>query len=125
MLIVKYFFVGGISALVDIALFTIFAKILNYNYIVVGTLTFIIATRVNYFLSINFVFKSGIKYKKNKELILVFLVSLVGISINMGVLYFFIEFLQFEMILSKLVASSSVFFWNYLMRRTFIFITYL
>ena len=72
MLIVKYFFVGGISALVDIMLFTIFAKLLNYNYIVVGTITFIIATRINYFLSINLVFKSGIKYKKNQEIILVF-----------------------------------------------------
>lgn len=113
---------GGISALVDISLFAIFAKVLNYNYLAVGTLTFIIATRINYFLSIKFVFKSGIKYKRNKEITLVFLVSLIGISINMGVLYFLIEFLYFEMILSKFIASSSVFFWNYLMRRKFIFI---
>lgn len=123
MLIVKYFFVGGISALVDIMLFTIFAKLLNYNYIVVGTITFIIATRINYFLSINLVFKSGIKYKKNQEIILVFLVSFIGITINMGVLYFFIEFFHFDMVLSKLIASCCVFFWNYLMRRKLIFIT--
>ena len=64
MLIVKYFFTGGVSALVDITLLTIFANLLNYNYIVVGTLILIIATRINYFLRINFVFKSGIKYKK-------------------------------------------------------------
>ena len=110
MLIVKYFFVGGVSVLVDITLLTIFAKLLNYNYIVVGTLILIIATRINYFLSINFVFKSGIKYKKKLRNNLGFLVSFIGITINMRVLYIFIEFFHFDMVLSKLIANSCVFF---------------
>ena len=107
MLIVKYFFVGGVSVLVDITLLTIFAKLLNYNYIVVGTLILIIATRINYFLSINFVFKREIKYKKKIKKSSWFLVSFIGITINMCFIYFYRA--HFDMVLSKLIANSCVF----------------
>ena len=39
-----------------------------------------------------------------------FLVSFIGITINMRVLYIFIEFFHFDMVLSKLIANSCVFF---------------
>ena len=45
----------------------LFAKLLGYNYLVVGCAGFILATAVNYFLSIRFVFRSGARFSK-KEL---------------------------------------------------------
>jgi putative flippase GtrA len=121
MKIIKYFFVGGIAAIVDISLFIIFAKFLSYNYLIVGALTFIIATLVNYTLSIKFVFQSGTKHKKKKEVLLVYLVSAFGLTFNLIILYICHDIINMEITISKLIATALVFFWNYFIRKYFIF----
>ena len=120
-MIVKYLFVGGAAAFVDISLFAVFAKVLQFNYLIVGFSTFLIATAVNYHLSIRYVFESNIKHTRKKEIFLVYLVSGIGLVFNLTVLYLTIDLWNFEMMLGKLLASGSVFFWNYLMRKYFIF----
>lgn len=121
MRIVKYFFVGGIAAVVDISSFILFASILGYNYLVVGALTFIIATLVNYILSIKFVFRSGVKHSKRKEILLVYIISTGGLCFNLIILYICHNTMNIELILSKLIATTIVFFWNYLARKFFVF----
>ena len=59
MKIVKYFFVGGTAAAVDIVIFSIFAGYFGLPWIPVSIFTFILATFISYFLSIRFVFQSG------------------------------------------------------------------
>lgn len=121
MKIIKYFFIGGAAAVVDITLFTIFAKFLEYNYLLVGLLTFLLATAVNYVLSIRYVFKSASKHSKQKEIFLIYLVSSIGLGINLFVLFVAISIIELEMFFSKLLATSSVFFWNYYTRKYLIF----
>jgi putative flippase GtrA len=121
MKIFKYFFVGGVAAVVDISLFIVFAKILTYNYLLVGALTFLIATFVNYILSIKFVFQSGQKHKKQKEILLVYLVSAFGLAFNLIILYVCHDIINIELTISKLIATALVFFWNYFIRKYFIF----
>ena len=121
MKIIKYAFVGGAAAVVDISLFIIFAKLLGYPYLLVGFITFIIATFVNYALSIKYVFKSGTKHKKKKEIFLVYTVSAVGLGLNLQVLFISNELFFIELSLSKVIATGVVFFWNYLIRKHFIF----
>ncbi len=121
MKIIKYFFVGGVAAVVDISLFIIFAKFLTYNYLLVGALTFLIATLVNYILSIKFVFKSGQKHKKQKEILLVYLVSAFGLAFNLVILYICHDIIKVELTVSKIIATGVVFFWNYFIRKYFIF----
>ena len=53
MKIVKYFFVGGIAATIDIGLFSFFAVYLGWPWLAVSVATFILATFINYFLSIS------------------------------------------------------------------------
>jgi len=121
MKIVKYFFVGGIASLTDILLFSLFAKFLDFNYLVVGFFSFMVATGVNYILSIRHVFESGVRHSKKKEMVLVYLVSAVGLGINLCMLYLFIDLFNFEMILSKVLSTGIVFFWNYFMRKMYVF----
>ena len=52
MKIVKYFFVGGLAAVVDIGLFYLGAGVAGWNYLIVGTVSFTIATLVNYVISV-------------------------------------------------------------------------
>jgi putative flippase GtrA len=121
MKIFRYAGVGGIAAIVDFLIFAVFAKLLNFNYLAVGAVGFIIATTINYFLSVRFVFESGIRFGFRKEFLLVFLISFIGLGVNQAVLYFGIGILGWEMLFIKLCATGSVFFWNFGARSRFIF----
>ena len=121
MRIIKYFFVGGTAAVVDIGLFSIFASYLGWPWIPVSIVTFILATLTNYFLSIQFVFESGARHKKHVEVIGVFIVSSLALLVNQAVLYVAIEMLGWHLIFSKIVATGIVFFWNYYGRSKFVF----
>jgi putative flippase GtrA len=118
--LVKYFFVGGISALVDFLIFCLFFNLFN-NWFLAGIFSFFIATSANYYLSINFAFDSGSKFKKLHEIYLVFLVSFVGFFLNQIILFFFIEAFILNVYLSKIIATSLVFMWNFSARNFYIF----
>jgi putative flippase GtrA len=124
MKIVKYFIVGGVAAGVDIGLFTLCANYLGYPYLIVGFCTFILATLTNYLLSVRYVFQSGVRFEKRHEVILVYVVSAVGLVINLAVLYVCVEMLALALFFSKIIATGVVFFWNFIARNNFIFKTH-
>ena len=121
MKIVRYFFVGGISAIIDISLFTIFAGYFKFPWFIVSVITFIIATLVNYFLSIRFVFESGSRYKKHHEILGVFIVSTLALLLNQMFLFIFIEKLNVNLVIAKCITTSILFLWNYYGRKKIIF----
>lgn len=121
MRILRYFFVGGAAAITDISLFSLFCGYLDWPWLPVSIGTFFLATLVNYFLSIRFVFESGIRHKKHFELMGVFIVSSLALIINQAALYITIEISDLNLIVSKIIATGIVFFWNYFGRKNFIF----
>ena len=121
MKIIKYFFVGGLSGIVDLSLFTFFAVFLDFNYMIISMFSFVVATYVNYLLSINHVFESGARFSKKKEIFAVFLVSGIGLFVNLTILYSAVEILLIEKFISKVLASGSAFFWNYSIRTLVVF----
>jgi putative flippase GtrA len=121
MKILKYFVVGCAAGLVDLSLFTLFSVFLGYNYFFVALFTFLIATGVNYKLSISHVFESGTRFTKHKEIFAVFFVSGVGLLINQGILYLSVEGFAISKFFAKIIASGLVFFWNFFIRHFYIF----
>ena len=107
--------------MVDFLIFAAFAKVLGFNYLLVGGIGFIVATAVNYVLSVRFVFESGVRFSSPVEVVLVFAVSLVGLCINQAVLYLGISVAGIEMLLVKVCATGVVFFWNFGARSRFVF----
>jgi putative flippase GtrA len=121
MKILRYFFVGGIAAAIDISLFAIFANYLKFPWTIVSVITFIIATFTNYFLSIRFVFESGSRYKKHHEILGVFIVSTLALLLNQLFLFLFIEKMNVHLVIAKCITTGMLFLWNYYGRRIFIF----
>ena len=117
----KYAAVGTVAAVTDFLIFATFAKLLNFNYLVIGAIGFIIATVINYVLSIRFVFESGVRFGFQKEISLVFLISFIAMGVNQIVLYVGIGILGWEMLLTKICATGTVFLWNFGARSQFIF----
>jgi len=119
--VARYFGVGAVAAFIDISLFWFFAGYLGFHYMIVGTLSFILATATNYVLSIRYVFESGVRFARHHEVMLVFFVSAVGLVLNQSVLFVCIGLLQSNLLLSKILATAMVFVWNYNARSRFIF----
>ena len=119
--IVRYFGVGAVAAAVDISLFALFAGYFRYPYLVVGCFTFILATAVNYELSVRFVFQSGVRFARRHEVMLVFAISAVGLALNQAMLYVGVGVMQANLVLAKVFATGCVFLWNYAARSRFVF----
>ena len=113
--------VGGIAACVDIGLFMLLARGMGLAYQPVAAGTFVLATLVNYVLSVRFVFVSGMRFRRRWEIALVFLVSAAGLALNQAVLALCMERLGVALLPAKVAATGTVFFWNYFARRSFVF----
>lgn len=115
---ISYFFVGGISAIVEWVSFAIFDRLFDYLFATI--IAFIFATTFNYFLGKKMTFKN---YKQTKkDIIGVFIVSGIGLLLNMLFMYIQIDIFHFSYkILAKIFATGLVFIWNYVSRRIFIY----
>ena len=117
----RYFVVGGVAACVDIGLFLLFAQHYGLPYLRVAAATFVLATLVNYFLSVRFVFVSGVRFRRRWEIALVFGVSAVGLALNQAILALAVEVARMGLLPAKVLATGAVFFWNYFARRRYVF----
>ena len=117
----RYFGVGGVAAAVDLGLFMAFAGWLGLPYLRVAACSFVVATLVNYVLSVRFVFVSGQRYSRRWEIALVYVVSGIGLAINQAVLWLAVDFAHWGLLFGKVAATGTVFLWNYLSRRAFVF----
>jgi len=118
---IKYFLVGGFAAFIDISLFITFLHVLLIKWFWAALISFIVATAVNYLLSVQYVFESGVRFEKRNEVTLVFLVSGVGLVLNQLILFFGISILDIHPLLAKLFSTAIVFFWNFTVRSKIIF----
>jgi putative flippase GtrA len=120
--IAKYLFVGATAAACDLFLFLILFKFYDLNWFYSSLFSFIFATILNYQLSILFVFKSGVRFRKKLELLIIFGISGVAVLINQLLLYILISNTNINIVISKILTTSFVFLWNYSARSNFVFI---
>ena len=99
-----YFAVGGICALLDWALFALFLYGADLHYLISATISFVIATGVNYVFSVKYVFEIGGR-SRGEQIVLVYFTSGVGILINLVVLSGLIEFVGLHPLVAKLGSS--------------------
>ncbi len=130
--IIMYLFVGGSAALFEWAMFYLFFtgftelslfRLQTETVLVSTTLAFGVSTMYHYILCNIFVFDSGSRYKRGKELTLVFLVSSIGLGWNLVLMWIFTSqaLLGLNPMMSKIMASAIVTVWNYLSRKKWIF----
>ena len=120
-MIIRYFFVGGAAALVDWSLFYLFAQRMGLPWFPVALGSFLLATLVNYLLSVRHVFRSGTRFSPAHEVSMVFVASAAGLAINQVILWVLIERAHCYLMLAKITATGVVFIWNYAIRRFYIF----
>ena len=113
----RYCFVGGCSFLVDFFIYVGLIELLNINYMISAATAFVISVLVNYYLSTSWVFNQSNIENKALEFNLFILISVIGLIFTEILLFIFIDWLAIGYILSKIIASIIVLFWNFSARR--------
>ena len=116
-----YLCIGGMAALIEWGGFYFLNHWLLVNYLLATALAFAFSTLCHYLLGNIFVFNSGTRYERKKELSLVFLVSTIGLLFNLLLMGLFVGYFALNTMVAKVAASAIVVVWNYLSRKKWIF----
>ena len=113
----RYGIVGVIAFLVDYGLLWVLTEWVGLHYLVSAAIAFSVAFLCNYLLSIGFVFGLSRDDGPWKNLASFLLIAVIGLGLNELIMYACSDLLGLHYLLSKIVATVIVFFWNFLARR--------
>ena len=119
----RYGFVGGVAFVVDFGLLAMFTELCGLPYLVSACLSFIAGLSVNYAMSIKWVFNQSedlSAQQRTAEFIVFAAIGVIGLGLNALIMWVSTEFIGFHYLVSKVVSTVTVFFWNFLARRTFV-----
>jgi putative flippase GtrA len=119
--ILIYLFIGGTAALIEWGLFYLFGVRWSWNYLASTSLAFFCSTVCHYIMTNIWVFDSGSRYKRVKEVTLVLFVSSLGLLFNLLLMGLFVGLLQWQAMFSKILASCIVVVWNYVSRKKWVY----
>ena len=118
----QYAAVGGVAAIADLALFFLLRSYIELHYLLIATMSFLVATLLNYALCTRFVFNHvQQRYAPKARLALTYLVSGIGLCIHHSCLFLAFEWLMQPILISKIFAMGVAFGWNFLSRKYLVF----
>lgn len=118
--IIKFGFVGIFSTLLDYIILFVLKEKFYLGVLYASAFSFIISVLFNYTLSMRFVFIDKKDMSKIKEVSIFFLTAILGLIINQMVMYISIEKLKIYYMISKVLATAIVMFWNFASRYIFL-----
>ncbi|WP_395497568.1 GtrA family protein [Rickettsiella endosymbiont of Litargus connexus] len=112
-----FFIVGALSALIQFSILISFVEFLFIKPILASTVGYIAGALLNYTLNHYFTFKSSLSHKKS--LVRFTINSLFGLFLNFSLMKIFL--IYYTYIISQILVSSVILFWNFLIHRYWTF----
>ncbi len=118
--IVRFVFVGGTATLLDMLILYLLNYQLHINHLIAATIAFLVATFYNYALSMKFVFKSKFTgQERRQEFTAFFILSLCGLGLTLLGLAILVDWLQLDVMLSKIIIGVFVMIFNFVSRKIY------
>lgn len=117
----RYTFVGGIAFMVDFGSLFAFTEFLNIHYLVSAAIAFLLGLTTNYSLSVLWVFDKRSVQSRWVEYGIFAFIGLVGLGLNEIFIWFFTEEVHFHYLISKIISTVVVYFWNFFARKITLF----
>ena len=115
-----YFIVGGLATIVEWVAFYVLNSLFAVHYAFATTLAFILSTAANWLFGRLILFRDS-KQNTAKELVKIYMVSIIGLLMNIAIMFVAIEKLGIQDMISKIIATGIVFIWNFLIRKLVIY----
>ena len=118
--IFKFIIVGGIATVIDWLVYYIFYKIFKFNPLIANIFSFSISVIYNYIASVKWVFNVT-KDKTKKRMFVEFMFfSILGFLLTELLLWIFIDLINIDKMLSKIIATIIVMIFNFVTRKIFL-----
>lgn len=119
--LMSYFVVGLVATLVEWVSFWLLDYIIGIQYLIATIIAMIISTYSNWQLGRLMTFKNATKGNILIEIGKIYIVSIGGIVLNVLFMWIMVDKFDMNEMLSKVIATGLVFFYNYFIRTLFIY----
>lgn len=117
----RYSISGGIAFISDFTILYILTDFFHIYYLVSAGIAFIAGVLITYILSIKWVFDKRRIQNKHLELGFFILISFIGLILTELFIWFFTEIINFHYLISKIISSALVLFWNFFSKKYILF----
>ncbi len=114
-----YLIVGAVATLSEWIIFFILDKI-HFHYAIATIIAYALSTFVNWLAGRMLVFKEA-KQGVIREIISIYAASIIGLVLNIAIMWVAVDLLSVNELLSKMIATGLVFLYNFLIRKLFIY----
>lgn len=118
--LIRFGFVGGTAFLIDFGVLWLLTEAAQMNYLLANCLSFTASVIYNYIMSIFWVFEVKESRKKTSEILIFFLLSLIGLGINQLIMWCTVEQFFMNYLFSKVLATGIVMVYNFITRKMFL-----
>lgn len=122
--ICRYAVVGGIAFIIDWTVLFVLTEFFQWHYLASAALSFVLGVVVNYTLSLKWVFDVRTFTKRSIEFAVFAVIGVLGLGLNELFIGLFTEVFAIYYMISKLLATALVFFWNFYARKVILFSHY-
>ena len=116
-----YLIVGGLATLVEWGFFFLFNSVCRFHYQLATVLAITISTFSNWAFGQLITFRMAERKNVVGEITKIYAVSVIGLLINMAIMFIAVEKIALAEMLSKIIATGIVFGWNFLVRKLVIY----
>ena len=117
---IKYIVVGGIGAITDFSIYTLFVKYFQINFIIANIFSMSVALIIVYFLQKNWTFKYQTK-EKRKTFQRYLISVIITFLLNNFVLFTLVDLFGYNEIFAKIVQIIIGTIWGYCLTNFFVF----
>lgn len=119
----RYGFVGGTAFLVDYGTLFCLTNYAEVPYLWSAAVAFLLGLVTNYLISISWVFSHTGKMQIWQEFLFFSIIGVIGLGLNELIMYAGTDLLHLHYMISKLISTAIVFFWNFFARKFLLFNT--
>ena len=117
----RYGFVGGVAFAVDYGTLFVLTHYAGVPYLWSAAIAFILGLVTNYLISISWVFQHSGKMNVWQEFTFFAIIGIIGLGLNELIMYVGTDMIHLHYMISKLISTAIVFFWNFFARKFIIF----
>ena len=113
----RYIFVGGFAAVINIGSLYIFTDVLHIYYLISNVISFILGLLCNYILSKLLIFTTEKQMNKFIEFITYAIIGVIGLGLDTLIIWIATNIIGIYYMLSKIISTGLVFIWNFVARK--------
>lgn len=113
----RYVFVGGVAAVVNIGSLFVLKEFLHMHYLLANIVGFVLGLITNYLLSKWLVFAKENSMNKVVEFITYAVIGVIGLGLDTLFMWVFTDKIHLYFMISKIIATGLVFIWNFAARK--------